>query len=116
MVSRHASSRRIQPSRKRSRLNTPLQSNQRRGRTGLIRLAIRQVMRKTNAHKAKLTTRSDRKYGYWGVATVLAVSAAYVLMGILGHGVMRLVAGPARNDPLARWPWEAAKPAAGAGR
>ena len=40
----------------------------------------------------------------WGIVTVLAVSAAYVLMGILGHGVMRLVAGPAREDRLARWP------------
>ena len=52
----------------------------------------------------------------WGVATVLAISAAYVLLGILGHGVMRLVAGPAREDRLARWPWEAAQPAAGADR
>ena len=52
----------------------------------------------------------------WGVATVLAVSAAYVLLGILGHGVMRLVAGPAREDRLARWPWNAAQPAAGADR
>ena len=52
----------------------------------------------------------------WGVATVLAISAAYVLLGILGYGVMRLVAGPARKDRLARWPWEAAQPAAGADR
>jgi hypothetical protein len=50
----------------------------------------------------------------WGVATVLAVSAAYVLLGILGHGLMRLVAGPSRGDRLARWPWNAAQPAAGA--
>jgi len=53
---------------------------------------------------------------HWGVSTVLAVSAAYVLLGILGHGVMRLVAGPADKDRLARWPWEAAQPAAGADR
>ncbi len=61
-----------------------------------------------------------RDYGYmarfpeWGayapgVAPVLAVSATYVLLGILGHGVMRLVAGPARADRLARRPWEATK-------
>jgi len=48
----------------------------------------------------------------WSLPTVLAVSAAYVLLGILGHGAMRLVAGPARDDRLARWPWEAAQPAA----
>jgi len=52
----------------------------------------------------------------WGVATVLAISAAYVLLGILGHGVMRLVAGQAREDRLARRPWEAAQPVAGADR
>ncbi len=51
-----------------------------------------------------------------GVAPVLAISAAYVLLGIVGHGVMRLVAGPAREDRLARWPWEAAQPAAGSDR
>ena len=39
-----------------------------------------------------------------GAAPVLAISATYVLLGILGHGVMRLVAGPAREDRLARWP------------
>ena len=42
-----------------------------------------------------------------GVAPVLAISATYVVLGVLGHGVMRLVAGPARADRLARWPWEA---------
>jgi hypothetical protein len=36
-----------------------------------------------------------------GIAPILAISATYVLLGILGHGVMRLVAGPARADPLA---------------
>jgi hypothetical protein len=60
-----------------------------------------------------------RDYGYmerfpeWGsygpgVAPVLAVSASYVLLVVLGHGVMRLVAGPARADRLARHPWEPA--------
>jgi hypothetical protein len=52
----------------------------------------------------------------WGVSTILAVSASYVLLGIVGHGVMRLVAGPAREDRLADWPWKAAAPVAGARR
>jgi hypothetical protein len=52
----------------------------------------------------------------WGVPTILAVSASYVLLGIVGHGVMRLVAGPAREDPLVPWPWKAPQPDAGAGR
>ena len=42
-----------------------------------------------------------------GIAPVLAISATYVLLGVIGHGVMRLVAGPAREDKLARRPWEA---------
>ena len=37
-----------------------------------------------------------------GIAPVLAISATYVLFGVLGHGVMRLVAGPSREDRLAR--------------
>jgi hypothetical protein len=49
-----------------------------------------------------------------GVAPVLAVSATYLLVGVLGHGVMRLVAGPAAADRLARRPWEAAEPSAAA--
>jgi hypothetical protein len=47
-----------------------------------------------------------------GIAPVLAISASYVLLIALGHGVMRLVAGPARADRLARRPWEAARPGA----
>ncbi len=43
-----------------------------------------------------------------GVAPVLAISATYVLLLVVGHGVMRLVAGPACKDRLARRPWEAA--------
>jgi uncharacterized membrane protein len=39
-----------------------------------------------------------------GVAPVLAISATYILLVVLGHGVMRLVAGPAREDRLARRP------------
>jgi hypothetical protein len=45
-----------------------------------------------------------------GVATILAISAVYVGGVGAGHGVMRLVAGPARGGRLARWPWEAAEP------
>ena len=47
-----------------------------------------------------------------GIAPVLAISATYVLMVVLGHGVMRLIAGPAREDRLARRPWEAAEQSA----
>ena len=43
-----------------------------------------------------------------GVATILAISATYVLLVLVGHGVMRLVAGSAREDRLARRPWESA--------
>jgi|SRR6476469_6749115 len=43
-----------------------------------------------------------------GVAPVLAISATYVLLVVVGHGVMRLVAGPAREDRLARRLWEPA--------
>lgn len=43
-----------------------------------------------------------------GIAPILAISATYVIMVLLGHGVMRLVAGPAQGAPLARWPWETA--------
>ena len=45
-----------------------------------------------------------------GLAPVLAISASYVLLGVVGHGLMRLVAGPARGSPLARRPWEGAEP------
>jgi hypothetical protein len=43
-----------------------------------------------------------------GIAPMLAISAAYLLLGSLGHGTMRLVAGPATADRLARRPWESA--------
>ena len=43
-----------------------------------------------------------------GVAPVLAIAATYALIVVLGHGMMRLVAGPAREDRLARRPWETA--------
>lgn len=56
-----------------------------------------------------------RRFPEWGaygtgVAPVLAISATYVLILVVGHGVMRLVAGPARGSPLARRPWEPAVP------
>jgi hypothetical protein len=59
----------------------------------------------------------EAKYPEWityksGVATVLAIAAAYVGGLAVGHGVMRLVAGPARGSRLARWPWETAEPGA----
>ena len=41
-----------------------------------------------------------------GIAPVLAISASYVVLVLVGHGVMRLVAGPAREDRLACRPWE----------
>ncbi len=43
-----------------------------------------------------------------GIAPILAISATYVLMVLIGHGVMRLIAGPSRADRLARRPWEVA--------
>jgi len=36
-----------------------------------------------------------------GVAPILADSATYIGIVVLGHAVMRLVAGPAREDGLA---------------
>jgi hypothetical protein len=36
-----------------------------------------------------------------GVAPLLVISATYVLLGVVGHGAMRLVAGPASDDRLA---------------
>jgi hypothetical protein len=45
-----------------------------------------------------------------GIATVLAISAAYAGRVAAGHGVMRVVAGPAPGSRLARWPWDAAEP------
>jgi hypothetical protein len=54
-----------------------------------------------------------RRFPEWGsygpgFAPVLAISATYILLLLVGHGVMRLVAGPAREDRLARRPWETA--------
>jgi hypothetical protein len=48
------------------------------------------------------------EWGFYapGLAPVFAISAAYVILGSLGHGTMRLIAGPASADSLARRPWE----------
>ena len=43
-----------------------------------------------------------------GIAPVFAIAATYALIVLLGHAVMRLVAGPARADQLARRPWASA--------
>lgn len=50
------------------------------------------------------------EWGFYapGFAPVIAASATYVIVGILGHGTMWLIAGPASVDPLARRPWERA--------
>jgi hypothetical protein len=49
------------------------------------------------------------EWGYYapGFGPVIAISVAYVTLILVGHGVMRLLAGPARKDPLARRPWAA---------
>jgi hypothetical protein len=43
-----------------------------------------------------------------GWTPMLAISVAYLLLGLTGHGIMRLVAGPAASDTLARRPWDPA--------
>lgn len=45
-----------------------------------------------------------------GVAPILADAATYAGIVTLGHAVMRLIAGPAREDRLARHPSQVAKP------
>jgi hypothetical protein len=44
------------------------------------------------------------EWGYYGpgIAPVLAVPATHVILVLVGHGVMRMVSGPSREDPLAR--------------
>lgn len=54
-----------------------------------------------------------RQFPEWGsyapgMAPMLAISLCYVLMILIGHTVMRLVAGPSKADRLARRPWEKA--------
>lgn len=43
-----------------------------------------------------------------GVVPVLAIATLYAIVVPLGHSMMRLVAGPAKADRLARRPWESA--------
>ena len=40
-----------------------------------------------------------------GLAPIFAISATYVVGLLVGQGIMRLVAGPAGEDPLARRLW-----------
>lgn len=44
-----------------------------------------------------------------GIATVPALGAAYVSLFSAGHGVPRLVVGPAKGSRPARRMWEAAR-------
>jgi hypothetical protein len=48
------------------------------------------------------------EWGYYapGIAPMLAISVAYVVIGVIGHGVMRMISGPATADPLARPRWK----------
>jgi hypothetical protein len=48
------------------------------------------------------------EWGFYapGIVPMLAISGAYLLLGIVGHGLMRMIAGPAETDRLARRLWE----------
>ena len=48
------------------------------------------------------------EWGYYapGITPMLAISAAYVIIGVVGHGLMRVIAGPATADPLTRRLWK----------
>ena len=48
------------------------------------------------------------EWGYYapGIAPLLAISVAYVVIGVVGHGLMRVISGPAAADPLARRLWK----------
>ena len=35
-----------------------------------------------------------------GLVPMLAISMAYIILGVAGHGTMRLIAGPAETDQL----------------
>jgi hypothetical protein len=55
-----------------------------------------------------------QKFPEWGsygpgVTPILAISGAYVVLGIVGHVLMRLVAGPSGSDPLARRLWKTSR-------
>jgi hypothetical protein len=48
------------------------------------------------------------EWGHYGpgIAPIAAIAATYVTLILVGHGMMRLIAGPAGADRLARRPWE----------
>jgi hypothetical protein len=48
------------------------------------------------------------EWGYYapGIAPILAISVAYVIIGVVGHGLMRVIAGPATADRLTRRLWK----------
>ena len=48
------------------------------------------------------------EWGYYapGIAPMLAISVAYVVIGVVGHGLMRMIAGPSSADPLSRPLWK----------
>jgi len=50
------------------------------------------------------------EWGYYapGLAPMLAISAAYVILGVVGHGTMRVFAGPSTADRLTRPLWRRA--------
>jgi hypothetical protein len=50
------------------------------------------------------------EWGYYapGIAPMLAISVAYAVMGVVGHGLMRVISGPSTADPLARRLWKRA--------
>ena len=51
------------------------------------------------------------EWGYYarGIAPMLAISVAYVTIGVVGHGLMRAISGPSSADPLARRLWQHAR-------
>ena len=51
-----------------------------------------------------------------GIVTAFVDGVCWAGLTALAQGVMRLVAGPAREDRLARRPWESAEPSAAAER
>jgi hypothetical protein len=48
------------------------------------------------------------EWGYYapGIAPMLAISVAYIVIGVVGHGLMRVISGPATADPLASRLWK----------
>lgn len=48
------------------------------------------------------------EWGYYapGIAPMIAISAAYVILGVVGHGLMRVISGPAADDPFVARLWQ----------